>query len=60
MFSLLSVKDGKLDPRARKAISVGFKSGVKGFKFWDFEDKKFVYSKDVTFDEVSMIKASSS
>ena len=26
------VKDGKLDPRARKAIFVGFKGGVKGFK----------------------------
>ena len=25
------VKDGKLDPRARKIIFVGFKGGVKGF-----------------------------
>ncbi|KAK9224543.1 hypothetical protein WN943_009577 [Citrus x changshan-huyou] len=32
------VKDGKLDPRARKAIFVGFKGGVKGFKLWDLED----------------------
>ncbi|KAH9761191.1 hypothetical protein KPL70_000407 [Citrus sinensis] len=54
------VKDGKLDPRARKSIFVGFKGGVKGFKLWDLEDKKFVCSRDVTFDEVSMIKASSS
>ncbi|KAH9782763.1 retrovirus-related pol polyprotein from transposon TNT 1-94-like protein [Citrus sinensis] len=54
------VKDGKLDPRARKAIFMGFKGGVKGFKLWDLEDKKFVCSKDVTFDEVSMMKASSS
>ncbi|KAH9665312.1 hypothetical protein KPL70_020298 [Citrus sinensis] len=54
------VKDGKLDPRARKSIFVGFKSGVKGFKLWDLEDKKFVCSRDVTFDEASMIKASSS
>ncbi|KAH9721062.1 Integrase catalytic domain-containing protein [Citrus sinensis] len=54
------VKDGKLDPRARKTIFVGFKGGVKGFKLWDFEDKKFVCSRDVTFDEASMMKASSS
>ncbi|KAH9668753.1 retrovirus-related pol polyprotein from transposon TNT 1-94-like protein [Citrus sinensis] len=54
------VKDGKLDPRARKSIFVGFKGGVKGFKLWDLEDKKFVCSRDVTFDEASMIKASSS
>ncbi|KAH9714714.1 Integrase catalytic domain-containing protein [Citrus sinensis] len=54
------VKDGKLDSRARKDIFTGFKGGVKGFKLWDLEDKKFVYSRDVTFDEVSMIKASSS
>ncbi|KAH9793888.1 hypothetical protein KPL71_004697 [Citrus sinensis] len=54
------VKDGKLDPRARKSIFVGFKGGVKGFKLWDLEDKKFVCSRYVIFDEASMIKASSS
>ncbi|KAH9662850.1 hypothetical protein KPL70_019489 [Citrus sinensis] len=54
------VKDGKLDLRARKSIFVGFKGGVKCFKLWDLEDKKFVCSRDVTFDEASMIKASSS
>ncbi|KAH9670812.1 Integrase catalytic domain-containing protein [Citrus sinensis] len=54
------VKDGKLDPRARKAIFVGFKDRVKGFKLWDLEDKKFVCSRNVTFDEASMMKASSS
>ena len=54
------VKDGKLDPRARKAIFMGFKDGVKGFKLCNLEDKKFVCSRDVTFDEASMIKASSS
>ncbi|KAH9685902.1 retrovirus-related pol polyprotein from transposon TNT 1-94-like protein [Citrus sinensis] len=54
------VKYGKLYPRAKKAIFVGFKGGVKGFKLWDLEDKKFVCSRDVTFDEASMMKASSS
>ncbi|KAH9724129.1 Integrase catalytic domain-containing protein [Citrus sinensis] len=54
------VKDGKLDRRARKAIFMGFKGGVKGFKLWDLEDKKFMCSRDVTFDEASMMKTSSS
>ncbi|KAH9782808.1 Integrase catalytic domain-containing protein [Citrus sinensis] len=58
--SYYHVKDGKLDPRARKVIFVGFKGGVKGFKLWDLKDKKFVYSRDVIFDEASMMKASSS
>ncbi|KAH9648692.1 hypothetical protein KPL70_025697 [Citrus sinensis] len=31
------VKDGKLDPCARKAIFVGFKGRVNGFKIWDLE-----------------------
>ncbi|KAH9717295.1 hypothetical protein KPL71_021764 [Citrus sinensis] len=53
------VKDGKLDPRARKAIFAGFKGGVKGFKLWDLEDKKFVCSRDVTFNEASMMKVNS-
>ncbi|KAH9696084.1 hypothetical protein KPL71_023037 [Citrus sinensis] len=52
------VKDGKLDLRARKAIFLGFKGGVKGFKLWDLEDKMFVCSRDVTFDEASMMKTS--
>ena len=54
------VKNYKLDPRARKSIFVRFKGGVKGFKFWDIEDKKFVYTRDVTFDKASMLTTSSS
>ena len=53
-------KNIKLDLHARKAIFVGFKCGVQGFKLWDHEDKKFVYNKDVTFDEASTLKASNS
>ena len=36
-----------------------FNGGVKGFKLWDLEDKKFVYNRDVTFNKSSMLKASS-
>ena len=60
IFGCSAYYHGKLDPRARKTIFVGFKGGVKGFKLWDFEDKKFVCSRDVTFDEASIMKTSSS
>ena len=50
------VKDDKLDPRAKKGVFVGFKRGIKGFKIWDPTDKKFLLSRDVTFDEASMMK----
>ena len=50
------VKEDKLDPRAKKGVFVGFKKGVKGYKIWDPKDKKFVLSRDVTFDEASMLK----
>ncbi|KAH9752632.1 hypothetical protein KPL71_014771 [Citrus sinensis] len=59
------VKDGKLDPRARKAIFVGFKDGVKGFKLWNLEDKKFVENKTkevlqrVKFDATSYVPVNS-
>ena len=54
------VKNDKLDPCARKYIFVRFKYEVKCFKFQDLEDKKFVYSRDVSFDEAYMLKALSS
>ncbi|ONK80561.1 uncharacterized protein A4U43_C01F19200 [Asparagus officinalis] len=50
------VSNRKLNPRARKAIFVGFRECVKGFKLWDLQDKKMVISRDVTFDETYMMK----
>jgi len=50
------VKDDKLDPTAKKGVFVGFKKGIKGFKIWDPTDRKFLFSRDVTFDETSMLK----
>ena len=35
---------------------VGFKKGVKDYKIWDLKDKKFILSRDVMFDEVSILK----
>jgi len=38
-------------------VFIGFKRGIKGYKIWDPKDKKFVLSRDVTFDEASMSKS---
>jgi len=37
-------------------VFIGFKKGEKGYKIWDPKDKKFILSRDVTFDEASMLK----
>jgi len=47
-------------PRARRTLFLGFKRGVKCYKLWDSEDWKIVLSRDVTFDEYSMMKTLSS
>ena len=39
---------------------VGFKKGVKCYKIWDPKDKKFILSRDVIFDETSMVKPTNS
>jgi len=54
------IKENKLGPGARKVVFIGFKKGVKGYKIWDSKDKKFVLSRDVTFDEASMMKPTNS
>jgi hypothetical protein len=42
----------KLDKKAEKCIFIGYKDGVKGYKLWNLETKKIVYSRDVVFREV--------
>ena len=52
------VKEDKLDPWVRKSVFVGFKKGVKATNFGKYE--KFILSRDVTFDEASMVKPTNS
>ena len=47
----MHVNDGKLEPRAKKCIFLGYTSGVKGFRLWDPVASKFLTSRDVTFNE---------
>ena len=41
----------KLDVRTRDALMMGYCGQSKGYKLWDGNDKKFVVSRDVTFNE---------
>lgn len=47
----------KLDAKSKRCIFIGYERGVKGYKLWDPEKKKAVISRDVVFDETSMVKA---
>ena len=46
----------KLDPKSKKCIFLGYKKGVKGYKFWDPIAKKVVISRDAVFDEQFMLQ----
>lgn len=52
------VKQGKLEPRAKRCLFIGYPTGVKGYKLWNLESGmlRTMVSRDVTSDENSTIK----
>jgi hypothetical protein len=51
------VNEEKLEPRAKKCVFVVYLMNVKGYKLWCPSLSKFFISRDVTFDELVMLKA---
>jgi hypothetical protein len=45
----LSANRKKLDPRSRKCIHLGFKTGVKGYVLFDLKSREIFLSRDVIF-----------
>jgi hypothetical protein len=45
-------KRSKMDNKVVKCIFIGYKEGMKGYKFWDLASRRKVYSRDVIFREV--------
>jgi hypothetical protein len=45
-------KRSKLDNGANKCIYIGYKDSVKGYKPWNLETRKIVYSRDIIFKEI--------
>lgn len=50
-------KEGKLNPRPKRTIFLGYPKGVKGFKMWLIDENKCVISRDVIFNELVFPKA---
>ena len=54
------VDDGKLEPRSKKYIFVGYALGVKGYRLWclDHQSPKIFIEKDVVYHEFAMLSSS--
>jgi len=56
-LAYFSVKDDKVNPRAKKFVFFCVKKNMKRYRLWDPKNKKIVLSQHVTFDETSLLKS---
>jgi len=41
----------KLDPKSRRCIFIGYKTGEYDYRFWDLENRKILRHKDMIFNK---------
>ncbi|KAL5841649.1 hypothetical protein ACOSQ3_012252 [Xanthoceras sorbifolium] len=51
-----SVERSKLDTKSNKCVFVGYGGDEFGYRFWDYENRKIIRSRDVIFNENLMYK----
>lgn len=57
-IAYVHTSQGKLNPRVKKCVFLGYPIGVEGYRVWLIEDRKVVISEDVVFNEEVMYKSS--
>lgn len=50
------INEGKLEPRAKKGLVMGYPSGVKGYRIRSTDERKCITGRDMTFSETDMPK----
>ena len=45
------VNNGKLEPRVKKCMFLGYMNGIKGYRLWDSSASSVITSQDITFNE---------
>lgn len=49
------VNEGKFEPRPKKCIFFCYQDGIRKYRLWEPKESKFMISRDVTFDDVTIL-----